>query len=79
VSIAGREFDWEPTPVVDRRTHHEALAAPTRASTTNQRDTNRKRRQTYLERMDAKAKPAPARAERLAGIWNRTRASRREN
>ena len=36
----------------------------------NQRDTNRKRRQTYLERMDAKAAArAELQAERAAGIW----------
>jgi GTP-binding protein len=70
VSIDGREFEWEPT----LSSTAELITSPRGTDSRlddNQRDTNRKRRQTYLERMDAKAAArAELEAERRAGIWN---------
>jgi GTP-binding protein len=70
VSIAGREFEWEPT----LSSTAELITSPRGTDSRlddNDRDTNRKRRQTYLERMDAKAAArAELEAERVAGIWN---------
>lgn len=69
VSIAGREFGWEPT----LSSTAELITSPRGSDSRlddNQRDTNRKRRQTYLERMDAKAAArAELESERKAGIW----------
>jgi GTP-binding protein len=69
VSIAGREFDWEPT----LSSTAELITSPRGTDSRlddNQRDTNRKRRATYLERMDAKAEArAELERERQAGIW----------
>ena len=69
VSIAGREFGWEPTLssaaelVTAPRGTDERLGERTRA-------TYKERRQGYLERMDAKAAArAELEAEREAGIW----------
>lgn len=69
VSIAGREFDWEPTLssaaelITAPRGTDERLGDRTRA-------TYKERRQGYLERMDAKAAArAELEAERAAGIW----------
>jgi len=69
VSIAGREFDWEPTLssaaelITAPRGTDERLGDRTRA-------TYKERRQGYLERMDAKAAArAELEAEREAGIW----------
>jgi GTP-binding protein len=70
VSIAGREFDWEPT----LSSAAELITSPRGTDSRlddNQRDTNRKRRATYLERMDAKAEArAELERERVAGIWS---------
>jgi len=69
VSIDGREFEWEPT----LSSAAELITSPRGTDARlddNQRDTNRKRRATYLERMDAKAAArAELEAERNAGIW----------
>ena len=69
VSIAGRQFDWEPT----LSSTAELITSPRGTDSRlddNQRDTNRARRQTYLERMDAKAAArAELQGERAAGIW----------
>jgi len=69
VSIDGREFEWEPT----LSSAAELITSPRGTDARlddNQRDTNRKRRQTYLERMDAKAAArAELEVERNAGIW----------
>jgi GTP-binding protein len=69
VSIAGREFDWEPT----LSSAAELITSPRGTDSRlddNQRDTNRKRRATYLERMDAKAEArAELERERVAGMW----------
>jgi GTPase len=65
----GVVFDWEPT----LSSTAELITSPRGTDSRlddNQRDTNRKRRQTYLERMDAKAAArAELQAERTAGIW----------
>jgi GTP-binding protein len=65
----GVVFDWEPT----MSSAAELITSPRGTDSRlddNQRDTNRKRRQTYLERMDAKAAArAELEAERAAGIW----------
>ncbi|MBG6054497.1 GTP-binding protein [Salinibacterium sp. CAN_S4] len=65
----GVVFDWEPT----LSSTAELITSPRGTDSrldNNQRDTNRKRRQTYLERMDAKsAARAELQAERTAGIW----------
>ena len=65
----GVVFDWEPT----LSSTAELITSPRGTDSRlddNQRDTNRKRRQTYLERMDAKAAArAELEAERAAGIW----------
>ena len=65
----GVVFDWEPT----LSSTAELITSPRGTDSRlddNQRDTNRKRRQTYLERMDAKtAARAELQAERTAGIW----------
>jgi len=65
----GVVFDWEPT----MSSAAELITSPRGTDSRlddNQRDTNRKRRQTYLERMDAKAAArAELQAERAAGIW----------
>jgi len=65
----GVVFDWEPT----LSSTAELITSPRGTDSRlddNQRDTNRKRRQTYLERMDAKAAArAELQAERVAGIW----------
>jgi GTP-binding protein len=65
----GVVFDWEPT----LSSTAELITSPRGTDARlddNQRDTNRKRRQTYLERMDAKtAARAELEAERAAGIW----------
>jgi len=70
VSIDGREFGWEPT----LSSAAELITSPRGTDSRlddNDRDTNRKRRATYLERMDAKAAArAELEAERKAGIWN---------
>ncbi|CAN5245608.1 GTPase ObgE [soil metagenome] len=69
VSIDGREFGWEPT----LSSAAELITSPRGTDARlddNQRDTNRKRRLSYLERMDAKAAArAELEAERKAGIW----------
>jgi len=69
VSIDGREFGWEPT----LSSAAELITSPRGTDARlddNQRDTNRKRRLSYLERMDAKAAArAELEAERRAGIW----------
>jgi GTP-binding protein len=66
----GVVFDWEPT----LSSAAELIVSPRGTDSRlddNQRDTNRKRRQTYLERMDAKAAArAELEAERRAGVWN---------
>ncbi len=66
----GVVFDWEPT----MSSTAELITSPRGTDSRlddNQRDTNRKRRQTYLERMDAKAAArAELEVERKAGIWN---------
>jgi GTP-binding protein len=69
VTIAGRVFDWEPTLssaaelITSPRGTDERLGDRTRA-------TYKTRRQSYLERMDAKAAArAELDAEREAGIW----------
>lgn len=65
----GVVFDWEPT----LSSTAELITSPRGTDSRlddNQRDTNRKRRQTYLERMDAKAAArAELEGERTAGIW----------
>ena len=69
VVIAGRVFDWEPT----LSSTAELITSPRGTDSRlddNQRATNRARRQTYLERMDAKAAArAELEAERKAGLW----------
>ena len=69
VMIAGRVFDWEPT----LSSTAELITSPRGTDSRlddNQRATNRARRQSYLERMDAKAAArAELEAERNAGIW----------
>ena len=66
----GVVFDWEPT----LSSAAELIVSPRGTDSRlddNQRDTNRKRRQTYLERMDAKAAArAELESERKAGIWS---------
>ncbi len=69
VTIAGRVFDWEPTLsstaelISSPRGTDERLGERTRA-------TYKERRQSYLERMDAKAAArAELEAEREAGVW----------
>lgn len=69
VMIAGRVFDWEPTLssaaelITSPRGTDERLGDRTRA-------TYKTRRQSYLERMDAKAAArAELDAERAAGVW----------
>jgi len=55
----GREFDWEPT----LSSSAELITSPRGTDSRlddNQRDTNRKRRQTYLERNGAKAEARPS-------------------
>ncbi|TAL46500.1 MAG: GTPase ObgE [Salinibacterium sp.] len=65
----GVVFDWEPT----LSSTAELITSPRGTDARlddNRRDTNRKRRQTYLERMDAKAEArAELEAERAAGMW----------
>ncbi|CAN5495651.1 GTPase ObgE [soil metagenome] len=65
----GVVFDWEPT----LSSTAELITSPRGTDSRlddNQRDTNRKRRATYLERMDAKAEArAELERERAAGIW----------
>ena len=65
----GVVFDWEPT----LSSTAELITSPRGTDSRlddNQRDTNRKRRQTYLERMDAKAAArAELEAERASGLW----------
>ena len=69
VMIAGRVFDWGPT----LSSTAELITSPRGTDSRlddNQRATNRARRQSYLERMDAKAAArAELEAERNAGIW----------
>lgn len=69
VTIAGRVFDWEPT----LSSTAELITSPRGTDSRlddNQRATNRARRQSYLERMDAKAAArAELEAERNAGMW----------
>lgn len=76
VMIAGRVFDWEPT----LSSTAELITSPRGTDSRlddNQRATNRARRQSYLERMDAKAAArAELEAERNAGIGLMTRVSR---
>lgn len=66
----GVVFDWEPT----LSSTAELITSPRGTDPRlddNDRATNRARRQTYLERMDAKAAArAELDAERAAGIWN---------
>ncbi len=69
VSIAGREFGWEPTLssaaelITSPRGTDERLGDRTR-------ETYKTRRQSYLDRMDAKAEArAELEAERNAGMW----------
>ncbi len=66
----GVVFDWEPT----LSSTAELITSPRGTDSRlddNDRATNRARRQTYLERMDAKAAArAELEAERAAGIWN---------
>jgi len=66
----GVVFDWEPT----LSSTAELITSPRGTDSRlddNDRATNRARRQTYLERMDAKAAArAELEAERTAGIWN---------
>jgi GTP-binding protein len=69
VTIAGRVFDWEPTLsstaelITSPRGTDERLGDRTRA-------TYKTRRQSYLERMDAKAAARDELlAERAAGVW----------
>jgi len=69
VSINGRVFDWEPTLsstaelITSPRGTDERLGERTR-------ETYKTRRQSYLDRMDAKAAArAELEAEREAGIW----------
>jgi GTP-binding protein len=69
VTIAGRVFVWEPT----LSSTAELITSPRGTDSRlddNQRATNRARRQSYLERMDAKAAArAELEAERAAGMW----------
>lgn len=69
VTIAGREFDWEPT----LSSAAELITSPRGTDSRlvdNDRRTNKQRRKTYTERMDAKAAArAELQAERAAGIW----------
>ncbi|MDF1478758.1 GTPase ObgE [Leifsonia sp. H3M29-4] len=69
VTIAGREFDWEPT----LSSAAELITSPRGTDARfadHARPTHKKRRETYLERMDAKAAArAELEAERAAGIW----------
>jgi len=66
---AGIVFDWEPTLTSTA----ELLTAPRGTDARlddNQRATSKKRRETYLERMDAKAAArAELQREREAGLW----------
>ncbi len=66
---AGIVFDWEPTLTSTA----ELLTAPRGTDARlddNQRATSKKRRETYLERMDAKAAArAELEQERKAGLW----------
>jgi GTPase len=66
----GVVFDWEPT----LSSTAELITSPRGTDSRlddNQRATNRARRLTYLERMDAKAAArAELEAERAAGVWN---------
>lgn len=69
VVIAGREFDWEPTltSVAELVTGPRGTDA---RLADNQRPTNKARRQSYQERMDAKAAArAELEAERASGLW----------
>ena len=63
-------FDWEPTLTSTA----ELVTAPRGTDSRlddNPRMTSNKRRETYLERMDAKAAArAELQAERTAGMWN---------
>ncbi|HEV7950833.1 MAG TPA: GTPase ObgE [Glaciihabitans sp.] len=63
-------FDWEPTLTSTA----ELVTAPRGTDSRldpNTRMTSNKRRETYLERMDAKAAArAELQAERVAGVWN---------
>jgi len=63
-------FDWEPTLTSTA----ELVTAPRGTDSRlddNNRMTSNKRRQTYLERMDAKsAARAELQSERTAGVWN---------
>jgi GTP-binding protein len=65
----GIVFDWEPT----LSSAAELITSPRGTDSRfddNRRDTNRKRRENYLERMDAKAAArAELEAERAAGLW----------
>ena len=69
VTIAGREFDWEPT----LSSAAELITSPRGTDARfadHTRETRKKRRETYLERMDAKAAArAELEAERAAGLW----------
>ena len=66
----GAIFDWEPTLTSTA----ELVTAPRGTDSRlddNPRMTSNKRRETYLERMDAKAAArAELQAERTAGMWN---------
>ena len=65
----GVTFDWEPTLTSTAELITSPRGADARLDD-NQRDTNRARRKTYLERMDAKAEArAELQRERAAGIW----------
>ncbi len=69
VMIGTHVFDWEPTLTSTAELITSPRGTDARLDD-NQRDTNRKRRQTYLERMDAKAEArAELERERVAGIW----------
>jgi GTP-binding protein len=69
VMIGSHVFDWEPTLTSTA----ELITSPRGTDSRfddNPRDTNRNRRKSYLERMDAKAAArAELEAERAAGIW----------
>lgn len=69
VMIGHHVFDWEPTLTSTAELITSPRGADARLDD-NPRDTYRKRRQNYLERMDAKAAArAELEAERTAGIW----------
>ncbi|MEP6479485.1 MAG: GTPase ObgE [Rhodoglobus sp.] len=69
VMIGTHIFDWEPTLTSTAELITSPRGTDARLDD-NQRDTNRKRRQTYLERMDAKTEArAELERERAAGIW----------